>query len=80
MPKLSTTAAAVVWLELDGGRTHPNPVGSGRDLSDQHGRRRACDGDEVMLGDPETSVAPLFGVLGQLDGVAQGRRRRHFRR
>ena len=55
MPKLSTTATAVVWPELHRGRADTNPVGGGGDLTDQHRGRRAGDGDEVMLGDPDSA-------------------------
>jgi hypothetical protein len=59
--------------QLHGGGTHANPVGSGRDLANQHRRRRAGDSDEVVLGDPEPVKTPPLGVLRQIDGVTQGR-------
>jgi hypothetical protein len=74
MPKLSTTATAVVWPSLDGRRADSDPVGGRSDLPDQHRGRRAGDRDEVVFGDPVTLISPLFGVLGEVDGVAQGGR------
>ena len=60
--------------ELDGGRADLDALGGRGDLADQHRGRRTRDGDEVVLGEPVAAVAPPFGVLGQVDGVAQRRR------
>ena len=76
MPKLSTTASGRGVAELDRGGADADPVGGGGDLADQHRGRRTRDGDEVVLGDPVPLVAPLLGVLGEVDGVAQRRRAR----
>ena len=54
-------------------RADTNPVGGGGDLTDQHRGRRAGDRDEVMFGDPVALVSPLFGVLGEVDRIAQRR-------
>src|ERR1700730_16092733 len=57
--------------ELHRGGADANPVGGGGDLTDQHRRRRAGDGDKVMFGDPVALEPPLLGVLGEVDSVAQ---------
>ena len=59
--------------ELHRCRADTNPVGGGGDLTDQHRGRRAGDRDEVMFGDPVALVSPLFGVLGEVDRIAQRR-------
>jgi hypothetical protein len=59
--------------QLHGGRSDANLVGSGRDLSDQHCGCRAGDADEVMFGDPEPAISPLFCTLGEIDRVVQRR-------
>jgi hypothetical protein len=55
--------------QLNRGRADSDCVGSGRDLADQHGGCRAGDADEVMFGDPEPAISPLFCTLGEIDRV-----------
>jgi hypothetical protein len=56
---------------LDRGGPDADALGSRGDLPDQHRRLRAGHRDEVVLGDPVAFVAPLLGVLSEVDGVAQ---------
>ncbi len=62
---------AVVWPSCTAAAPTRIVLGGGGDLTDQHRGRRAGDGDEVVFGDPVALVAPLLGVLGEVDGVAQ---------
>ena len=57
--------------QLDRGRAHVNCVGSGGNLADQHRRCGTGHADEVMLGHPVPAKPPLFGALGEVDGVTQ---------
>ena len=53
-------------------RADPHRRGGCREVSDQHGRRRARDaGHVVVLGDPDPPVAEPLGQLRELDRVGE---------
>ncbi|CPZ48490.1 Uncharacterised protein [Mycobacteroides abscessus] len=59
--------------DLDSARADADPVGGSGDMRDHQRGDRARHRDEVVLSQPVTTVSPLFGVLGQVDRVAQCR-------
>ena len=61
--------------ELHGRGPDPDVVGGRGDLADQHRRIGTGDRDEVVFGHPIPPIPPLFGVAGEVDGVAQRRSR-----
>ena len=71
MPKLSTTATAVVWPSCTAAAPTRIVSVAAAIWPISTGGRRAGDRDEVVFGDPVALVSPLLGVLGEVDGVAQ---------
>ena len=60
----------------DATRTDADLLGRGREVRDEHGRRRARDaGHVVVLGDPHTVVTEAFGELGERDRAGERGRR-----
>ena len=59
----------------DAARAHPDMAGAASHMPDEdRGGRAGNARHAVVLGQPVALVAPLFGVLGQAQGVAKGLR------
>jgi hypothetical protein len=51
---------------------NPDRARASGDISNHHRRRGTCNADHVMmLGEPESSIAPLFSVLREIERVCQ---------
>jgi hypothetical protein len=62
----------MVW-QHHAARSNTNGPGAACDIADHHRGRSAGDaGHIVMLGKPEPLVIPAFGVLRQIERIAEG--------
>jgi hypothetical protein len=65
-----------VVRQHDAARADTNAFGFARHVADDNRRRCARDAGKIMMfGQPEAMVAPLLGVLGEIDGVPERQRR-----